>query len=114
MLSELTDARVNLLAFSGFPTKGGKSQLDLVADDLGPIRQVARKNKWRLSRPKKGFLIQGRNKVGAVGHHLEKLAQAKISVTAVDAVTAGVGRYGMILWVKPRDHARAARTLDAR
>ena len=114
VLSERTDARVNLLAFSGFPTKGGKSQLDLVADDLGPIRQVARKNKWRLSRPKKGFLIQGRNKVGAVGHHLEKLAQAKISVTAVDAVTAGVGRYGMILWVKPRDHARAARTLDAR
>ena len=114
VLAELEDARVNLLAFSGFPTKDGKSQLDLVANDLGPIRQVAKKNKWRVSRPKKGFLIQGRNKVGAVNQHLEKLAAAKVSVTAVDAVTAGVGRYGMILWVKPKDYAKAGRVLAAR
>jgi len=26
----------------------------------------------------------------------------------------GQGRYGMILWVKPRDYARAARALGAR
>jgi hypothetical protein len=29
-------------------------------------------------------------------------------------VAAGQGRYGMILWVKPRDYARAARALGAR
>jgi hypothetical protein len=35
-------------------------------------------------------------------------------VTAADAVTAGRGRYGMILWVKQKDYARAARALGAR
>ncbi len=35
-------------------------------------------------------------------------------VTAVDAAAAGKGRYGMILWVKPKNYARAARALGAR
>ena len=46
--------------------------------------------------------------------NLARLADARINVTAVDAVTAGAGRYGVILWVKPRDYARAARALRAR
>jgi hypothetical protein len=36
-----------------------------------------------------------------------------VNVTAVDAVTAGRGRFGMILWVKPRDVAKASRALRA-
>jgi predicted amino acid-binding ACT domain protein len=67
-----------------------------------------------LSKVKKGFLIQGTDRVGAVHRHLQKLADAGINVTAADAVAAGQGRYGMILWVKQRDYARAARALGAR
>ena len=52
--------------------------------------------------------------VGAVHRHIAKLADAGINVTAADAVAAGNGRYGMILWVKPKDYARAARALNAR
>jgi hypothetical protein len=52
--------------------------------------------------------------VGAVHNHLKKLADQKINVTAADAVTAGKGRYGMLLWVKPKDYARAAAALRAR
>jgi hypothetical protein len=114
VLGELSDAGIDLLAYSGFPVGGGRSQLDLVVDDIGPLRRVARKNGWRLSKVKKGFLIQGTDKVGAVNRHLQKLADAKINVTAADGVAAGKGRYGMILWVKPRDYARAARALGAR
>ena len=114
VLGELSDAGIDLLAYSGFPVGGGRSQLDLVVDDIGPLRRVARKNGWRLSKVKKGFLIQGSDKVGAVNRHLQKLADAKINVTAADGVSAGQGRYGMILWVKPRDYARAARALGAR
>jgi hypothetical protein len=114
VLAELSDAGIDLLAYSGFPVGGGRSQLDLVVDDIGPLRRVARQNGWRLSKVKKGFLIQGTDKVGAVNRHLQKLADAKINVTAADGVSAGQGRYGMILWVKPRDYARAARALGAR
>ncbi len=45
---------------------------------------------------------------------LDKLADARINVVATDAVTAGKGRYGAILWVKPKDVAKAARVLGAR
>jgi hypothetical protein len=114
VLSELSNAGISLLAYSGFPVGGGRSQLDLVVDDIGPLRRVARRNGWRLSKVKKGFLIQGTDQVGSVRRHLQKLADAKINVTAADGVSAGQGRYGMILWVKPRDYSRAARALGAR
>ncbi len=114
VLAGLKDAGVDLLAFSGFPAKGGKAQLDVIAQDLAAVRRVARKEGWRVSATKKGFLIQGSDKVGAVHRHLQKLADKRINVTASDAVAAGKGRYGMLLWVKPKDFARAARTLNAK
>jgi hypothetical protein len=114
VLSELKNAGVNLVAYSGFPVRRGKAQLDLVADDMAGVLRVARKNGWRPSKIKQGFLIQGDDRVGAVHRHIEKLSAAKINITAADAVSAGGARYGMILWVKPRDYGRAARVLGAR
>ena len=114
MLSKLRDARVNLLAFTGFPIGGGTAQIDLVSDDMAGVRRVARKEGWRLSKTKKGFLVQGRDEIGACHKQLKKLADRRINVTAVDAVAAGSNRYGMILWVKPKDYARASRALRAK
>lgn len=114
VLGALNEAGVDLLGFSGFPAKAGKAQLDLLAANLTPVRRVARKNNWRLSAAKKAFLVQGDDKVGAVHRHVQKLADAKINVTAADAMAAGKGRYGMLLWVKPKDYARAAKVLKAR
>jgi hypothetical protein len=102
VLSELKDEGVNLLAYSGFPLKGGKAQLDFIPENMTALRRVARKNGWRMSKTKKGFLVTGNDQVGAVSKHVNKLAGAKINVTAADAVAAGKGRYGMILWVKPK------------
>jgi hypothetical protein len=113
-LAALRRAGVNLLAFTGFPEQGGRSQLDFVTDDLAGVRRVAKRHGWRLSRAKKGFLVQGKDRVGAVHAVVAKLADRRINITAVDAVAAGGGRFGMILWVKPRDYARAARALGAR
>ena len=114
MLSKLREAGVDLLAFSGFPIGRGKSQLDLVTDDIAGVRRVARREGWRLSKTKKGFLVQGTDEVGACHRQLRKLAERKINVTAVDAVAAGRSRYAMILWVKPKDYARASRALRAK
>jgi len=114
ILGEIARAGISLLACSGFPVGGGRSQLDLVVEDVGPLRRLARRNGWRLSKVKKGFLVQGTDQAGAVHRHLKKLGDAGINITAADAVAAGQGRYGMLLWVKPRDYARAARVLGAR
>ena len=114
VLRALEEAGVNLLAFTGFPDKAGKSQIDLVTNDLAGVRRVARKQGWRLGKAKRSFLVQGKDRVGAVHGHVRKLAHHRINMTALDAVTAGKGQYGMILWVKPKDYARAARALGAR
>jgi hypothetical protein len=113
MLLELKDAGVDLVAYSGFPGKKG-SQIDLVTRDMAGLKRVARKNGWKLSKTKKGFIVQGPDRIGAVHRHLAKLAERKVNVVAGNAVAAGKGRYGMILWVKPKDYAKAARALGAR
>jgi hypothetical protein len=114
VLDALRTSAVNLTAFSAFPAGRGNTQVDLVTEELAALKQVARKHGWRLSKVKKGFLVQGDDRVGAVHRHIAKLAAAKINVTAADAVTAGQGRFGMILWVKAKDYQRAARALGAR
>lgn len=109
-LKVLKDARINLLAFSGFP-KGRRAQLDFIPADPPAFVKAAKKAGWKLSAKKTGFLIQGEDRTGAVADLLGKLADAKINVTAVDAVCAGAGRYGAILWVKPLAIRRAAKAL---
>ncbi len=113
VLEVLHDAGVDLLAYSGFPSTG-KAQLDLIPENMAALRRIARTRGWRLSKVKKGFLIQGGDKLGAVHRHIARLADRKINIVAADAVAAGKGRYGMILWVKPKDYARAARALRAK
>jgi hypothetical protein len=112
-LGALRDAGVNLLAFSGFP-QGRGAQMDFVPEDAAAFRRAARAAKWKLTGPKKAFLLSGDDRPGVVADVMQKLADAKINVTAVDAACAGAGRYGAILWVAPRDVARAARILGAR
>ena len=112
MLNELRQAGVNLLALSGFPA-GRAAQIDFIPEDPAAFRAAAKKAKWKLTGPKKAFLIAGDDRPGVVGEMLQKLADAKINVTAVDAACAGQGRYGAILWVAARDVARAAKALGA-
>lgn len=114
ILGELRREGVNLVAFSGFPAGSGRAQLDFIPEDMSALRRIAGRNGWKLSAVKKAFIVQGSDSVGAVSRHVHKLAERGINITAADAVCAGKGRYGMILWVRPKDYARAARTLNAR
>jgi hypothetical protein len=110
VLEALREAGVNLLAFSGFP-QGRKAQIDFVPDDVAKFKAAARKAGLKISAVKKGFLIQGEDRPGVVAGIMSKLAAANINVTAIDAVAAGEGRWGAILWVKPPDVAKAAKAL---
>jgi len=114
VFTAIREGGVNILAHVGFPGRKGKAQLDFVASNLSKIRSVARRNGWRISRPKKAFLVQGSDKSGAANRHFARLADARVGVTAAAALAAGGNRYGMIVWVKPKDYARAARALKAR
>jgi hypothetical protein len=112
LLAELRGAGVNLLAFSGFPSGRG-AQVDFVPEDPAAFRAAARKAKWKVTGPKRCLLAMGDDRPGVVADLMQRLADAKINVTALDATCAGSGRYGAIIWVAPRAVARAARTLGA-
>jgi hypothetical protein len=113
ILSALQESGVNLLAYLGFPVGEGQSQLDLVPENPGGLRDVAERLGLTLSEAKRAFLVQGDDRVGAVADTTSKLAEARINVTAAAATAAGSGRYGMILWVAAADYERAADVLGA-
>ncbi len=112
-LEALKKAGVNLLAFSGFP-RGAKAQLDFVAKNGAAFRRAAKKAGIVITGKKSCFLIQGKDRAGAVAAIAGKLAAAGVGIVALDAVAAGGGRYGAILWVAPRDLGKAAKALGAR
>jgi hypothetical protein len=112
LLAELRQASVNLLAFTGFPSGRG-AQVDFVPEDGAAFRAVAKKAKWKVTGPKRALLVTGDDRPGVIAEFMQRLADAKINVTAIDALCAGSGRYGAIVWVAPRDVTKAARTLGA-
>ena len=113
LLQSLVTEGVNLVAFTGFPSSGGKAQLDFVPENSAAFRAAAERLKLKLRAAKTVFIIQGEDRKGAIAGVTQRLADAKISVTAVDAVSAGDGRYAAMLWVKPKDVDKAAAALGA-
>jgi hypothetical protein len=113
LLAALKAAKVNLLAFTGFPAGGG-AQVDFIPQDNARFVRAARKARLRLSARKTVFLAQGDDKVGALTAILGRLAKAKINLVSLQAVTAGKRRYGAMFWVKAKDVAKASRVLKAR
>jgi len=112
VLGALRDAGVNLLAFSGFP-QGQRAQIDFIPEDPAGFEAAAKRIGLKLSKKKSGFLVQGQDRPGAVAEIMGRFAEAKINVTAIDAISAGESRYGAILWVKPKDIEKAAHVLGA-
>jgi hypothetical protein len=110
VLNALKEEGVNLDAFVAFP-KGRRAQLDFVPMDQLAFKAAAKKAKVRLIGPKTAFLVKGDERTGAVADTVAKLSGAGINITALHVITAGGGRYGAILWVKPRDVKKAAKIL---
>jgi hypothetical protein len=109
-LDLLRSEGVNLLAFAAFP-EGRKTQADFVPEDSAAFRRAAKKAKWKVTGPKKAFLVQGDDRIGAVADMLAALGAAKINIIALDAVSVH-GRYGAIFWVAAKDVKKAAKILS--
>ena len=112
VLNALKAGSVNLIALNGFPTSARRAQLDFVPSDRDAFLTATKKAGIKLVGPRVAFLIQGEDRVGAVADILSKLGQAHINITAMQAIAAGAGRYGAVLWVKPRNIGKAAQALD--
>ncbi len=110
LLETFREAGVKFLAVHAFPERR-RAQVDLVPEDAQAFTNAARRAKIKLSPRKRAFLIEGRDRTGALVPALEALAEAGVNVTAITALTAGRSRFGAILWVKPKDQRKAAKAL---
>ena len=111
VLGALQEAGVNLLAYLGFPSGRGRSQIDLVPEDPAKLKEAAKRAGLKLSRAKRAFLAEGDDRIGVVAELTQRLADAKVNITAACATAAGSGRFGMILWVPPASYTKAAKAL---
>ena len=111
VLNALKAGGANLFACNGFPSSARRAQLVFVPSDRNAFIATAQKEGIKLVGPKTAFLIQGEDRVGAVADVVNKLGQAQINITAMQATASGEGRYGAILWVKPRNVGKTAEVL---
>jgi len=112
VLSTLVSSGVNLLACSGIP-RGRRAQIDVVPDDARKFKSAVKKAGLGFTPEKSGFMIQGRERPGALTEHLKKLGDKGINVTGIDALSAGEGRWGAIIWVDDEAVRQAGRILGA-
>jgi prephenate dehydratase len=103
---------VNLLAFTGFPA-GRRAQLDFIPAETASFKTAARKLRMKVGPRKTVFLVEGDDRVGAIAELCDRIAAAGINMTAMDAVSAGNGRYAAMFWVDPRDVNKTAKALGA-
>src|SRR2546429_513595 len=116
ILQALRDANVNVLAFSGFPQGRNKAQIDVVTDDLDALKGVARGRKWRLSRIKRAFLVQGTDEARTAGPHRPGGVGVIGGVGGGEALSPRVGGgedayfflkvIGVFWWAQPRVEKR--------
>jgi len=117
LLEFLSEKMVNLLALTAFPVGDGMSQIDLFPADPASLRRAAEDAGVDLVGPKKAFLIQGTDRIGALYDFHLKLFNAGINIYACNGVVDGTGRFGYVIWVDPdrfEDASVALRASDWR
>ncbi len=111
LLEFMSEKGVNILALTMFPVGEGTTQIDIFPENPFHLKSAADDAEIPLVGPKKAFLIQGEDRIGALYDYHLKLSNAGVNVYASNGTTAGQGRYGYILWVNPDDYEKAADVL---
>jgi hypothetical protein len=112
VLATLVSAGINLLGCSGSP-KGRRAQIDVVPDNTRKFVTAAKKAGLSFVENRSGYLLMGEDdRPGVLASKLKVLADERINVTGVDALSIGE-RWGAILWVGAEDVNRAGKHLRA-
>ncbi len=111
LLSRLSAAGVNLLAFNAVPAGLEQTQLVLFPEDVELLSQVATERNLELAGPHHALLIQGDDELGALADIHRRLSDLGINVSAASGVADGGGGYGYIVYVRAEDLPRAAEAL---
>ena len=112
VLGALRDAGVNLIAFWGYPSGKGKAQLEFIPENGAAFVAAAKQAKLRV-RKSTALYVHGDDRPGAVADMVKRLAEARISVGALQAVSGGGGTYGAVIFLPPAAARKAATVLGA-
>src|SRR5437870_13389234 len=85
ILSAVKESEIKLLAYLGFPSGGGESQVDLVPEDPASFRRAAERAGLARSDANRPFLIGGDDAAGAVTNTAATLAGLDREITAAAA-----------------------------
>jgi hypothetical protein len=113
VLSTLVSSGIDLLACIGVP-RGRRARIDVVPADARSFKVAVKKAGLTFTPEKSGFLIQGKDRPGALANHLKKLGDTGVNVTGIDSLSAGEARWGAIIWVDDEAVRKAARILGAK
>lgn len=113
LLEFLSERSVNLLALTVFPVGDGQSQMDLFPAEPEMLKKAAEDAEITLVGPKKAFLLQGEDRIGALYDVHLKLSNAGINIYAASGVVDGTGRFGYLIWVDPADFEEASKVLKS-
>jgi len=110
ILKALSRANIELLAFSLWPVEGN-TQLDMVTHEGHALQEALRKMGLPLKHRKPGLLVEGEERPDALAKLLERLNDAEVEVTGVEALPSAEGNFSVMLWVSPETLEQASNTL---
>jgi hypothetical protein len=113
VLEALRGAGVNLIGFWGYARATGKATLEFIPENGAAFAAAAKAAKVKLTKKQIAFHVEGDDRPGAVAELLGRLAAAKVNVGALQAVAAGAGRYGAVIFVPQAAVGKASKALGA-
>ena len=112
LLSLFAGVGVSLLAFKAVPLEPLRTRFTLFPNDGLKMTDGAKKAGLELDGPYAALLIQGDDESGALADIYEKLSQAHIPVTESSGIADIKGGYGVVLYLKQEDCAKAVAALE--
>ena len=111
LLSTIVGAGVDFHAFKAIPLGPNQTQFTLFAKDSSKMTDGAKKSGLNLEGPYSALLIKGDEKSGALADIYKKLSQAGIQVDEACGIADINAGYGVILYLKQEDCAKALTVL---
>lgn len=111
LISTIAAAGVDFHAFKAVPVEPNRTQFTLFAKNSSTMTNGAKKAGLELEGPYTAILIKGDEKAGALADIYQRLSQAGIQVGEAYGIADINAGYGVLLYIKHEDCAKALAVL---